>query len=692
MDTEALKQQFQQLYAEAVAHGLDPNDAVAQALTRMHEKSSVQEPATVHDHDMSDSGNQVQPPPAPMAPAPASVLTLAMLQSGSLSMSALQKIVYEVFSQSETLNAACFPNHSRAEIQEGLAWLVGQPSLANTLGNALNSWVTQPWTNSKKWTSTESLHQFFVMLEHPLLFDPDYRSIVGGMVKLMYYLTDDMKAALAAHWRSLGADDLHRLLDVFQQYITLSLVGAELKMDTIFAACDMIRLLVEINVDMPFASYDAFYNDAANTELNLLQDYVKSAIYLTHKHGRISSRELSDLSFCDFAFILDAASKSKILQFDAEYQQNVRVHDSIRSSLAEADQHVHPYLVLRVRREHVIEDALQQLVQVATSEQLKKPLKVKFIGEEGVDEGGVQKEFFQIITRQLLDPNFGMFIADDETRTLWFNCDSYESTTEFELIGVLLGLAIYNGVILELHFPSLVYKKLMGLPVTLHDLEASQPALGKGLRQLLAFDGDVESVFQRSFELSYEVFGQVKTIELVPGGKDMAVTAANRDEYVAKYVEYVTTTSVAQQYGAFHRGFHFVCGGHALELFRPEELELLICGSPELDFEALEEVAHYDDGFSAESPSIQYFWSVVHAFSLDEKKALLKFCTGSDRAPIRGLSNMVFVISRNGPDSDRLPTAHTCFNHLLLPEYATREKMKDRLELAITQAEGFGLL
>ncbi|RHY62594.1 hypothetical protein DYB30_014027 [Aphanomyces astaci] len=145
---------------------------------------------------------------------------------------------------------------------------------------------------------------------------------------------------------------------------------------------------------------------------------------------------------------------------------------------------------------------------------------------------------------------------------------------EFELIGILLGLAIYNGVILDLHFPPLVYKKLMEQSVTLSDVEASQPALGRGLRQLLLFDGDVESVFQRSFQVSYQVFGEMKTIDLVPN--------------------------------AFHRGFHLVCGGHALALFRCEELELLLCGSPDLDFEALESVTQYDSGFSEHSDVIKY--------------------------------------------------------------------------------------
>jgi ubiquitin-protein ligase E3 A len=78
----------------------------------------------------------------------------------------------------------------------------------------------------------------------------------------------------------------------------------------------------------------------------------------------------------------------------------------------------------------------------------------------------------------------------------------------------------------------------------------------------------------------------------------------------------------------------------------------LICGSSNLDFHELERVTVYEDGYDKETPTIKYFWEVVHEFNLEEKQKMLKFCTGSDRAPIKGLGNMIFVISRFGPDSN----------------------------------------
>ncbi|ORY20885.1 HECT-domain-containing protein, partial [Neocallimastix californiae] len=70
---------------------------------------------------------------------------------------------------------------------------------------------------------------------------------------------------------------------------------------------------------------------------------------------------------------------------------------------------------------------------------------------------------------------------------------------------------------------------------------------------------------------------------------------------------------------------------------------------------------------------IKNFWEIVHAMTYDQKKKLLMFVTASDRVPLKSLGNLTFVIQRNGPDTDRLPTALTCFGRLLLPEYSTKE-------------------
>lgn len=328
---------------------------------------------------------------------------------------------------------------------------------------------------------------------------------------------------------------------------------------------------------------------------------------------------------------------------------------------------------------------------------LKKPLKVKFVesGEEGMDQGGVQKELFAILLGQLLDPSFGMFSELEENRYCWFNPATLESERKYELVGTIIGLAVYNGIILGTNFPPLVYKKLLDEPADLEDIKETFPALGRGLQQLLDWeDGDVSDIFMRTFEISYDVYGEVKTFPLIADGDDVFVTNANREDYVSRYINHLVNEAVKRPFRGFQKGFYKVCGGNALKLCRPEELQLLVCGSSgeDLDFHDLELGAQYDDGYEPNHPTIQAFWRVVHRMPWSRKKKLLNFVTASDRVPVKGLKQVLFVVQRNGPDTERLPTALTCFGRLLLPEYRTEAKLEERLTTAIEEARGFGLV
>ena len=92
-----------------------------------------------------------------------------------------------------------------------------------------------------------------------------------------------------------------------------------------------------------------------------------------------------------------------------------------------------------------------------------------------MDQGGVQKEFFQVLVSELLDPSFGMFDYDPETRYSWISRGSLEPASQFELVGTILGLALYNGVIIRVSFPPLMYKKLLDEEISLEDFEQTFP-------------------------------------------------------------------------------------------------------------------------------------------------------------------------------------------------------------------------
>ncbi len=348
--------------------------------------------------------------------------------------------------------------------------------------------------------------------------------------------------------------------------------------------------------------------------------------------------------------------------------------------------------MLVIRRESLLQDAIWEITRQRPLE-LLKPLRIVFAGEEGADAGGLKKEFFQLIMEQVFDPSYGMFVLNEETRTYWFSDNGLASEEEYAFVGTLMGLAIYNGITLDCHFPQTVYKKLLGGDTDFTDLADVVPELHRGLDQLLRYEGpgSVEDVFCSTFVVQTDFFGTQKSAELMPGGRDVVVTEANRQEYALLYSKFVLDDSVERPFRAFRGGFMQICYGPMLSLFDAQDLEVQICGDPSLDFAALEAATLYEGGFSKDTPVVKWFWSIVRDYSLENKKLLLSFVTGAHRAPLGGLGKMRFLIQRDGC-SDKLPTSHTCFNALLLPEYKSRELLAKNLDIAIHNSKGFGLI
>lgn len=312
----------------------------------------------------------------------------------------------------------------------------------------------------------------------------------------------------------------------------------------------------------------------------------------------------------------------------------------------------------------------------------------------------------------MLISHIGLFVYDEDSQFCYFNPNTFETSDQYFLVGVVLGLAIYNSTILDVAFPPFAFRKLLaaapspstGTPghsrptmnYTLDDLAEFRPALAKGLRHLLTFDGDVQSTFCLDFVIDVERYGTRNRVPLCAGGEAKMVTNANRKEYVDLYVRYLLDTSVTRQFEPFKRGFFTVCAGNALTLFKPEEIELLVRGSDEpLDIASLKAVAAYTNwprGSSpATEPTIVWFWDTFENATPRDQRKLLSFITGSDRIPAMGAASLVIRINCLGDDQGRFPSARTCFNVLSLYRCSSREKLERSLWLAVNESEGFGL-
>ncbi|KAF2837403.1 hypothetical protein M501DRAFT_995322 [Patellaria atrata CBS 101060] len=375
------------------------------------------------------------------------------------------------------------------------------------------------------------------------------------------------------------------------------------------------------------------------------------------------------------------------------------------------------YLVLEVRRKHLLEDTFNQLMY-REKRLLLRPLKVRIgtdQGEAGVDQGGVSQEFFRLAFAEAMNPENGMFTVDPETRMTWFQPASMQPLRYFELIGLLMSLAVYNGITIPLSFPLAFYSRLLGdhfRKLFTYVMEG-WPSLARGLLELRHWsNGDVSDTFARTYDFSFDAFGQPVNIDMErfrPEGPlpwedenfdaadwsqlsedSVMVTNENRLQFIADYTEWLLERSIAPQYEAFTRGFFTCIDKTALSLFTPEKLRDLVEGHREIDVNGLMEVTQYEDGYSPTSPFIQMFWSVVLAYDQEQVKRLLEFVTASDRVPVNGIRSISFCIIRNGGDNERVPTSMTCFGKLLLPEYSSREKLEEKLKVALENSKGFG--
>ena len=231
--------------------------------------------------------------------------------------------------------------------------------------------------------------------------------------------------------------------------------------------------------------------------------------------------------------------------------------------------------------------------------------------------------------------------------------------------------------------------------MTAHDLEGIEPEYYKSLQQILSHPVDMLGLDLVFSAETYE-FGVTTVVDLVPGGRDIMVTDDNKMEYVKAMCNHRMTTSIRKQIDAFLDGFHELVRPELVSIFDAQELELLISGLPEIDLDDMRGNTDYH-GYKASDPAINWFWNILKAFSKEEKALFLQFVTGTSKVPLDGFKGLHgseglrrFNIHK-AFDAKLLPSAHTCFNQLDLPEYASEEDMKEKLLISIKEgSEGFG--
>ncbi|KAF7359541.1 E3 ubiquitin-protein ligase [Mycena sanguinolenta] len=352
---------------------------------------------------------------------------------------------------------------------------------------------------------------------------------------------------------------------------------------------------------------------------------------------------------------------------------------------------------IKIRRNHIFEDSYAEIMR-QTPNDLKKRLMIKFDGEDGLDYGGLSREFFFLLSHEMFNPFYCLFeYSAHDNYTLQINPASGvnpEHLNYFKFIGRCLGLGIFHRRFLDAYFIVSFYKMILKKKVTLSDLESVDAELHRGMTWML--ENDITDVIDETFTTTEERFGEMVTIELKPGGGDVPVTEENKKEYVEHVVDYRISKRVKEQFEAFMSGFSELIPQDLVTVFDERELELLIGGMSEIDVDDWTKFTDYR-GYEMNDEVIQWFWKCVRSWPPERKSRLLQFATGTSRIPVNGFKDLQgsdgprrFTIEKSG-DPSQLPKSHTCFNRIDLPPYKDYASLEHKLTLAVEETVGFGV-
>ncbi|KAE9599205.1 putative aminoacyltransferase, E1 ubiquitin-activating enzyme [Lupinus albus] len=359
----------------------------------------------------------------------------------------------------------------------------------------------------------------------------------------------------------------------------------------------------------------------------------------------------------------------------------------------------------RIRRDHILEDAYNQMSRLSEDD-LRGLIRVTFFNEFGVEEagidgGGIFKDFMENITRAAFDVQYGLF-KETSDHLLYPNPGSgmiHEQHLQFfHFLGTLLAKAMFEGILVDIPFATFFLSKLKQKHNYLNDLPSLDPELYRHLIFLKHYKGEL-SELELYFVIVNNEYGEQTEEELIPGGKNLRVTNDNVITFIHLVANHRLNFQIRQQSSHFLRGFQQLIQKDWIDMFNEHELQLLISGSLDsLDVDDLRLHTNYAGGYHSDHYVIEMLWEVLKSFSLENKKKFLKFVTGCSRGPLLGFKYLepLFCIQRAGGNAsdealDRLPTAATCMNLLKLPPYISKEQMETKLLYAINADAGFDL-
>lgn len=429
---------------------------------------------------------------------------------------------------------------------------------------------------------------------------------------------------------------------------------------------------------------DGLLKECKNLEAQI--DLVSKNIHKEKEKEKIEELNLDSLNFNDE--INDIYNKD---DFELDFVSRTEL---FYTKIRKINNNNQPTVIL-VRRDHLVFDTCKHF-SIMKKEDFLKPMFVYFSNEQGLDMGGVTREFYQLLSEQILDPTNCLFVKTGFNNTYHPNPNSSVNDTHlqyFLFIGRLLGKAIYDMNMMDTHFTRIIFKLIVGSKITFEDLEFVDPSLYLGFNKLLQMEDP--SILEMNFVSEENDFGSNNTYLLMENGDKVLVTSENKKKFVELYAKWKIIGSVKSQLEKILFGLYEIIPRKYFRIFNEKELELLLCGSPDLDMKDWKNHTRLE-GFDKDSMKIvDSFWEMVEEMNPLERSKLLQFVTGTTCVPNEGFEGLYppFTLCRLRVKDTFLPVAHTCLNRLDLPDYDSKKKCKDKFIQALDLGlkEGFQL-
>ncbi|XP_077421895.1 putative E3 ubiquitin-protein ligase HERC6 isoform X3 [Vanacampus margaritifer] len=519
-----------------------------------------------------------------------------------------------------------------------------------------------------------------VLLSCPLLQDASaVLSLVLPLAMVVDEMSEKAQTTLKGWWSSMAADMLLQHILVFKNALDFAIQSGLLltHIPGMKAVLEVLKLLYKANkrgksYKVPLSTF--YVEDFKN---ELFQD--------VHRwHAFSKSEDNAPAILCRYPFVLNLVCKVAAFEIMASITKSA--HLVPRGLMPQHFHSVAPVLQLSLRPSHVLEDTFRQL-DAADHSAFKKELVVQF-----VDDGKVmqvnKRDLFLHVFDELMAPH--LFMYNVKTRLAWFPPKPKVGENTYFLFGVLCGLALHNDNMVHMPFPLVLFRKLLGVKPSLDDMKEFEPTVAEGLRCILE---DYSADVLEDMETTFTVTWGGDEVELDPKDADKLVTSSNKKEFVSAFVNYAFSKSVEGVFEAFKRGFFKVCEADVVAFFQPEELQAVMVGNENYDWDVFKQNTVYEGEYHAAHPNIVIFWEVFDRLTEEEKKKFLSFLTGCDRVPFSGMSSIQMTVAILPGSSDlHFPEALTCHHLLLLPiylPYPVGRQMYNRLLYAINHSRGF---